>query len=176
MQMSVMGKGRTTVPALGPAAGAGQSGSSVMQPHARQPGLRDAYIRDIPAALALKESIRVQHLSSIQIAVDAWQEQAWRDHQCLGSPLPVGREPVLQLPARSITFYSMQCVGKLTVPEWHCSCCKASLTPPPSAFVCFPSTPVNPSLWYDVQVLQTYQRFGLLDGLSATGTRRPCKV
>jgi hypothetical protein len=103
----------------------------------------------------------------VQSAVDDWQQQARMQHgqSCLqpGPSTPCEEE------RRKIVYYSMLCVGQLNIPSWKCSCCSVIVTPPPSAFACFPATPVIPTLWYDVQVLQTYQRFGLVEGLSATG-------
>ena len=74
-----------------------------------------------------------------------------------------------RLAGREITYYSLEFVGKLHLQEWQCDCCCSVVSPRPSAFACFPSTPKCASTWYNVQVLQLYRRLGPLEGLSATG-------
>jgi hypothetical protein len=76
-----------------------------------------------------------------------------------------------QLAGREINYYCLEFVGKLHLQEWQCDCCGSVVSPRPSAFGCFPSTPKCASTWYNVQVLQLFRRLGTLDGLSATGER-----
>lgn len=76
-----------------------------------------------------------------------------------------------RLVGREITYYSLEFVGKLHLQEWQCDCCLSVVSPRPSAFACFPSTPKCASTWYNGPVLQLYRRLGPLEGLSATGER-----
>jgi len=52
-----------------------------------------------------------------------------------------------------------------------CKCASCNLTFMPNAldFGCFPSSPITPHVWYDLKVLHLYKKYGVMDGLSATG-------
>ena len=58
----------------------------------------------------------------------------------------------------------------MILPVLKCVCCHAYAPVLPSAvaFGCFPMTPSQPQVWFDIKVHQAYQRLGLMEGLSAT--------
>ena len=68
----------------------------------------------------------------------------------------------------TVTYYGQTCEFTLKLHEWQCQCCSQWLGLDPLSFGCFPSTPTTPLVWFDLQLLQLYQRLGL-EGLSATG-------
>jgi len=67
-----------------------------------------------------------------------------------------------------VTCYGTNHVFNLILYKLKCSCCLKVVTPTPIDFGYFPSTPTAPQVWFELPLLQQYQRLGQ-EGLSGTG-------
>lgn len=124
------------------------------------PILVQQFIDSLPQALDLDKRERLSRLLLIQARLDSASDY----HLCP----QLGSQPwtFKQVCSNEVTY--LGALGTLTVPTWQCECCHDVFSPHPASVGCFPSTPTQPSVWYEVKVHQLYQRFGLLEGLSAT--------
>lgn len=59
--------------------------------------------------------------------------------------------------------------GTLQIADVTCSTCSTSFQPSALQVGCFPSSPVDPHRWYDLDVFNAFQVLALQDGLSASG-------
>lgn len=147
------------------------------------PRMGSEYVNDLNLAQGRMQASWDSHMRRIQTDLDGAAAAGWMS-PCKCCPGEGERFPVFpsgsqgqketwpghrQLAGRIITHYSLETIATLHLPEWECEQCKDVVSPRPSAFGCFPSTPSRASIWYSVQVLQLYRRFGPLDGLAATG-------
>ena len=130
------------------------------------PQLRQLYVSNLPLAMQQHASTRQEQQTRMQARVS----RAWELHHCMGADGgQLNADSFTQTSTTTVTYFGLTTVFPVQLPKWQCSCCSASVSPHPSAFGCFPSTPSQPQMWYDVQVHQLYRRLGLLEGLSATG-------
>lgn len=61
--------------------------------------------------------------------------------------------------------------GVLQIAAMTCTTCSTSFQPSALQVGCFPSSPVDPHRWYDLDVFNAFQILALQDGLSASGVR-----
>lgn len=71
--------------------------------------------------------------------------------------------------AGEVSYYGRTCTFTLRVATFHCNCCSRKIELPPLAFGCFPSTPVQPTIWWELQLLHQYRKEAHESGLSMTG-------
>lgn len=136
--------------------------------------MQDTYINNMDSNMKLKEDTSATTLAAIQCRLD----QLWSHHRCaLAGDAQLFNTDFTRLPnpVAVVNYYGLTCEDKLSLHQWTCNkCCQQVIVPAnPLQFGCFPSTPVQPHIWYDLTLLQLYQQFGPLEGLSATGER--CK-
>ena len=128
--------------------------------------LKECYLLNLPLATRFFELDQQHQINQHQSRLDS----AWQLHQCSvfqGCPALERFELVRH---SDIEYMGLSCMGKLSVPEWQCSCCQQTVSPHPSVLGCFPSGPIACNLWYDLRFMQLYEQLGLSEGLSATGT------
>ena len=68
-----------------------------------------------------------------------------------------------------VTYYGRTCTFNLTISTFQCQCCGKKVEPPPLAFGCFPSSPTQAHVWWELQLLHQYRREAHDSGLSITG-------
>lgn len=132
--------------------------------------MQGTYITSMANSVQLKEDISASLIASIQNRVDTLTCQ---QHEC---PSAMDTELTMDHFAKSesvgsVSYYGLTCEGKLYFHTWTCTCCGVVMGSPPTALQCgcFPCTPIQPHIWYDLTLLQLYQQLGPLEGLSATG-------
>ena len=125
------------------------------------PRLRGLFCDAFPGNLARAKAAAVGRRVSLQAELDSSSCQ----HACEGC-----REgDITKLPDGELLYYGMDCIFSLTMHKWQCKCCNTSFSPDALHYGCFASTPVTAHIWYDLRVFDLYRKFGLKDGLSATG-------
>jgi hypothetical protein len=134
------------------------------------PGMKQDYLLHYPVAAHYRQQDTEQQLANINARIGS----SWSLHKCPAMPdeMPA-RTDFEAVPGYEVTYYSLSCVGRLTVQGWQCKCCQQQMVPMPCMFGCFPNSPTAPTVWYDLQVLKLYHRLGPMEGLSATGAA-PC--
>ena len=112
------------------------------------PVMRESYIAALPQAHAMKAAASDDLQQRMQGSLDQLREPS--PCKCMAA----GHQPdFARLPeGRDVRYIGMSCAFKLNMPQWQCSGCRFKLDADPLVVGCFPSTPVVPEVWYDLQV------------------------
>lgn len=131
--------------------------------------MHNAYVDAIPAVVLFHHEEQAAMLNMAQERVD----NVWKYHSCCRpadeDSLDFDESHVTCVITRNIKYMGISCSGDLSIPTWTCSTCSQTFTVSPHIVGCFPSTPTDPHLWYDIRLLQMYKDLGVMHGLSATG-------
>ena len=71
-------------------------------------------------------------------------------------------------PNGQVSYLGLTCTFDLRITAWKCSICSTNSSPSPVAFGCFPSSPCNPHVWFDLRLLRLFRR-QFSEGMSTTG-------
>ena len=116
----------------------------------------DCLGKNMERSQALRKALKV-HLQS---ELDAWQPSTC---SC-GSELEA-----MRCPDGKVTYYGRTCTFKLKVNKSTCPSCHKQSSPSPLAFGCFPSTPKQPTLWWELELFHLYRKAAHVSGLSISG-------
>lgn len=133
-------------------------------------GMHNAYVDAVPVVTLFHHEEQVAILGMIQERVDnVWKYHVPCCHSADEGSLDFDKSSVVCVGTRKVKYMGISCSGELSIPTWACSTCNETFTVSPHIVGCFPSTPTDPHLWYDIRLLQMYKDLGIMQGLSATG-------
>jgi hypothetical protein len=113
------------------------------------------------ASVSSRQSQQEQQVAAMQAQIEGSFEELKQAHSTCGDPL-------VRFQQHTVMYCSLEFARGLIIPS--CACRKCGVVSPPAlAFGCFPSSPVEPSIWYDTSVLEFYKHLGTEEGVSATG-------
>lgn len=127
-------------------------------------------VLDLPFVRASKHLQCTQYIAQLQENIN----DSWKLHKCCSergadgavnsfdmsclSSVPQGKNE-----KRSTIYYGPHYSGtmcSLVLPVWICSKCHETVKPHPLTFGCWPSSPLIPTFWIDVDVLEQYRMLG----------------
>lgn len=110
-----------------------------------------------------RSTVLVQLVQSrLHAACVCWREQH-------ADSRPQGASCVLTEQHVAMPLVGMSCSGQLLLPTVTCATCLSSFQPSAVQVGRFPSSPVDPHRWYDMELLQLFKLLSLQEGLNATG-------
>jgi hypothetical protein len=140
---------------------------------ALMPELRSKYLDTLPCNISRASKQASATQGALQAEIDDLrcprchpQPQPDRSEQPQPQPQPQPDGPKYD---GLVWYIGLDCCFQLTMEKCKCASCSQSYSPNALDYGCFPSSPVTPHVWYDLRVLYLYKKYGLMDGLSATG-------
>jgi len=69
---------------------------------------------------------------------------------------------------RTVIYRELGLAVEISVPTWRCGVCRSQWETSACDAHCFPSSPVQPEAWIDLQLLESYRHLSINGGLSMT--------
>ncbi|KAG2486868.1 hypothetical protein HYH03_014462 [Edaphochlamys debaryana] len=99
--------------------------------------------------------------------------EAWKARHAACCPhhaaLPDVSDPFQIGVASTVRLVTVSCSGPLDVPRARCLKCGEVYEPKPVALRCFPSSPVGPSIWFDLRIFEEFWDMHINEGNGVQG-------
>jgi hypothetical protein len=125
---------------------------------------RASYIEDYPLARSIKQASFNYHVQLLQESIT----NAWKKHPCTHLEEEFDQSCLKEVETRRTIYLSHAGHGHLHMPLWDCELCNQRFSPNPITFGCFPSSPVAPHYWVDLDLHHQFSELAM-KGTSCDG-------